>query len=60
MKYRGLFRLLNKKELPGVGEDETDMSKIYYNQGYQLNYGAPMVFSPTRAIPRQPTHAVHE
>jgi len=40
MKYRGLFRLLNKKELPGVEEGETDMSKIYYNQGYQLNYGA--------------------
>ncbi len=42
MKYRGLFRLLNKKELPGVEEGETDMSKIYYNQGYQLNYGAAM------------------
>jgi len=42
MKYRGLFRLLNKKELPGVDESETDMTKIYYNQGWQLNYGAPM------------------
>ena len=42
MKYRGLFRLLNKKELPGVEDGETDMSKIYYNQGYQLNYGAAM------------------
>ena len=42
MKYRGLFRLLSKKELPGVDEDETDMSKIYYNQGWQLNYGAPL------------------
>ncbi len=42
MKYRGLFRLLNKKELPGIEEGETDMSKIYYNQGYQLNYGAAM------------------
>jgi hypothetical protein len=42
MKYRGLFKLLNKKELPGVEEGETDLSKIYYNQGYQLNYGAPM------------------
>jgi len=42
MKYRGLFQLLNKKELPGVEEGETDMSKIYYNQGYQLNYGAAM------------------
>ena len=42
MKYRGLFRLLNKKELPGIDEGETDMSKIYYNQGWQLNYGAPL------------------
>lgn len=42
MKYRGLFHLLNKKKLDGVDEDETDMSKIYYNEGYQLNYGAPM------------------
>lgn len=42
MKYRGLFQLLNKKQLPGVDEGETDMSKIYYNSGYQLNYGAPM------------------
>ena len=42
MKYRGLFRLMNKKELPGVELGETDMSKIYYNQGWQLNYGAPL------------------
>ncbi|GHU57940.1 hypothetical protein AGMMS49975_24120 [Clostridia bacterium] len=42
MKYRGLFKLLNKKKLDGVDEGETDMSKIYYNQGYQLNYGAAM------------------
>lgn len=42
MKYRGLFKLLNKKELPGVEEGETDMSKIYYNRGWQLNYGAPL------------------
>jgi hypothetical protein len=42
MKYRGLFKLLNKKELPGVDDGETDMSKIYYNQGWQLNYGAPL------------------
>lgn len=42
MKYRGLFKLLNKKRLPGVDENETDMSKRYYNEGYQLNYGAPM------------------
>jgi hypothetical protein len=42
MKYRGLFKLLNKKELPGVEEGETDMSKLYYNQGFQLNYGAPL------------------
>jgi hypothetical protein len=42
MKYRGLFKLLNKKELGGVDEGETDMSKLYYNQGFQLNYGAAM------------------
>lgn len=42
MKYRGLFKLLNKKKLAGVDEGETDMSKIYYNQGFQLNYGATM------------------
>jgi hypothetical protein len=42
MKYRGLFKLLNKKQLDGVDENETDMSKIYYSQGYQLNYGAAM------------------
>jgi hypothetical protein len=42
MKYRGLFRLLNKKQLPGVEEGETDASKIYYNDGWQLNYGAAM------------------
>ena len=42
MKYRGLFDLLNKKKLPGVEEGETDLSKRYYNEGYQLNYGAAM------------------
>ncbi|MCI8442554.1 MAG: hypothetical protein HFG27_08495 [Provencibacterium sp.] len=42
MKYRGLFRELNKKRLPGVDEEETDMSKRYYNEGYQINYGALM------------------
>lgn len=42
MKYRGLFKLLTKKQLEGTSEDETDMSKIYYNNGYQLNYGAAM------------------
>lgn len=42
MKYRGLFKLLNKKKLDGCDENETDMSKLYYNQGYQLNYGAAM------------------
>lgn len=42
MKYRGLFKLLTKKRLPGVEEGETDMSKIYYNEGYMLNYGAAM------------------
>jgi len=33
---------LNKKPLAGAGEGETDMTKAYYSQGYQLNYGATM------------------
>ena len=40
MKYRGLFKLLTKKQLESVSSDETDMSKIYYGNGYMLNYGA--------------------
>ena len=39
MKYRGLFQLLSKKQLEGTDENETDMSKIYYGNGYMLNYG---------------------
>ena len=42
MKYRGLFHLLNKKQLAEVDEGETDMTKAYYSHGYQLNYGAAM------------------
>ena len=42
MQYRGLFRLLNKKQLEGTSADETDMSKIYYGNGYMLNYGAEL------------------
>jgi len=42
MKYRGLFELLTKKELDGAGDDEGDISKRYYGEGYQLNYGAAM------------------
>ena len=42
MKYRGLFRLLNKKQLEGTSAGETDMSKIYYGNGYMLNYGAEL------------------
>lgn len=42
MKYRGLFRLLNKKQMKGTDENETDISKKYYGNGYQLNYGAPI------------------
>lgn len=42
MKYRGLFDLVSKKELDGVDENETDMSKIYYGSGFQLNYAAPL------------------
>ena len=48
MKYRGLFKLLNKKKLTGTTTEqaqyngERDISEIYYNEGYQLNYGALM------------------
>lgn len=42
MKYRGLLHLLNKSRLKDIEDGETDMSKIYYNNGYKLNYGAPM------------------
>lgn len=42
MKYRGLLHLLNKSRLEDIEYGETDMSKIYYNNGYKLNYGAPM------------------
>ena len=42
MKYRGLFRLLAKKQLKGTDDNETDMSKIYYGNGYMLNYGAEL------------------
>lgn len=42
MKYRGLFKIMNKKALPGVSETETDLSKRYYGEGYELNYGAKM------------------
>ena len=28
--------------LGAVDEGETDLSKRYYNEGYQLNYGAAM------------------
>ncbi len=39
MKYRGLFRLLNKRQMEGTLPDETDLSKVYYGNGYMLNYG---------------------
>lgn len=42
MKYRGLFNLLTKTKLDGTAEGETDISKIYYGNGYKLNYGAKM------------------
>lgn len=42
MKYRGLFRLLNKKQLERTSANEMDMSKIYYGNGYMLNYGAEL------------------
>ena len=42
MKYRGLFKLLSKKETNKASDDEPDMSKRYYSQGFELNYGAIM------------------
>lgn len=42
MKYRGLFKLLTKKETAKTSDDEPDMSKRYYSQGFELNYGALM------------------
>ncbi|MCL1988116.1 MAG: hypothetical protein FWG64_09140 [Firmicutes bacterium] len=47
MKYRGLFKLLNKSKLDGTrlldGQaSSTNMSEIYYNSGYKLNYGQKM------------------
>ena len=45
MKYRGLFKILNRKEHNALGEDwakDIDPSNAYYAQKYQINYGAKM------------------
>ena len=45
MKYRGLFKVLNRKEHDALGEDwakDIDPSNAYYAQKYQINYGAKM------------------
>ena len=45
MKYRGLFRILNRKEHNALNEKwakDIDPSNAYYNQKYQINYGAKM------------------
>lgn len=45
MKYRGLFKILNRKEHDALGEDwakDIDPSNAYYSQKYQINYGAKM------------------
>ena len=43
MKYRGLFKLLTRKENKAFSEEwakEIDPTNAYYNQPYELNYGA--------------------
>ena len=45
MKYRGLFKVLNRKEHDALGEDwakDIDPSNAYYKQKFQINYGAKM------------------
>jgi hypothetical protein len=44
MKYRGLFQILTKKKMEQDVESgsDGDISWRYYNDGYQLNYGAAM------------------
>ena len=45
MKYRGLFKILNRKEHDALAEDwakDIDPSNAYYRQKYQINYGAAM------------------
>lgn len=43
MKYRGLFKVLNRKENHCFSEDwskDIDPSNAYYRQKYEINYGA--------------------
>ena len=40
MKYRGLFKVLNRKE--NEAATSSVPSEAYYQQRYQINYGAPM------------------
>jgi hypothetical protein len=45
MKYRGLFKVLNRKENKALSEKwgkEIDPSNRYYNQPYEINYGAAL------------------
>ena len=45
MKYRGLFKILNRKENRALNEEwskDIDPSNAYYSQKYELNYGAKM------------------
>ena len=43
MKYRGLFKILNRKEIDNSQKDDnTDPANAYYAQKYQINYGAKM------------------
>lgn len=45
MKYRGLFKILNRKEHNALNEDwakDIDPTNAYYAQKYQINYGAKM------------------
>lgn len=45
MKYRGLFKILNRKENKALSEkwgSEIDPSNRYYNQPYEINYGAAL------------------
>ena len=45
MRYRGLFRVLNRKEqdmTKAKWANDIDPSNAYYRQRYQINYGAPM------------------
>lgn len=45
MKYRGLFKIFNRKENEALQEKwaaDIDPSNAYYNQKYEINYGAKM------------------